>query len=194
MKNATLRQLKVFEAVARHCSMSRAAEELHLTQPAGLDTLFHDALKQNVLFYVGDESDETLGLQITLAAADGSQDPCQTVRTLPDADWNNPTFSAGPGELAVSFGGQAASLRHLTVTGTFDEFASTWRDGTLSTQVDARELAAALGGVDACELVANVGGACEACDDGAMQCITLEFSDVSAAQTNANFTPTPTCR
>ncbi|MGV7206354.1 LysR substrate-binding domain-containing protein [Oxalobacteraceae bacterium A2-2] len=34
MKNATLRQLKVFEAVARHLSYSRAAQELHLTQPA----------------------------------------------------------------------------------------------------------------------------------------------------------------
>lgn len=34
LKNATLRQLKVFEAVARHLSFSRAAEELHLTQPA----------------------------------------------------------------------------------------------------------------------------------------------------------------
>ncbi|MBC5767682.1 LysR family transcriptional regulator [Ramlibacter albus] len=34
MRNATLRQLKVFEAVARHLSFSRAAEELHLTQPA----------------------------------------------------------------------------------------------------------------------------------------------------------------
>lgn len=34
MKHATLRQLKVFEAVARLTSYSRAAEELHLTQPA----------------------------------------------------------------------------------------------------------------------------------------------------------------
>ncbi|SFI50881.1 DNA-binding transcriptional regulator, LysR family [Collimonas sp. OK307] len=34
MKNATLRQLKTFETVARHLSYSRAAEELHLTQPA----------------------------------------------------------------------------------------------------------------------------------------------------------------
>ncbi len=30
----TLRQLQVFEAVARHLSFTRAAEELHLTQPA----------------------------------------------------------------------------------------------------------------------------------------------------------------
>jgi DNA-binding transcriptional LysR family regulator len=34
VRHATLRQLKVFEAVARHLSFSRAAEELHLTQPA----------------------------------------------------------------------------------------------------------------------------------------------------------------
>jgi DNA-binding transcriptional LysR family regulator len=34
MKHATLRQLKVFESVARHLSFSRAAEALHLTQPA----------------------------------------------------------------------------------------------------------------------------------------------------------------
>jgi len=34
MRNVTLRQLKVFEAVASHLSFSRAAEALHLTQPA----------------------------------------------------------------------------------------------------------------------------------------------------------------
>jgi DNA-binding transcriptional LysR family regulator len=34
MRRATLRQLRVFEAVARHLSFSRAAAELHLTQPA----------------------------------------------------------------------------------------------------------------------------------------------------------------
>jgi DNA-binding transcriptional LysR family regulator len=34
IRHATLRQLRVFEAVARHLSFSRAAQELHLTQPA----------------------------------------------------------------------------------------------------------------------------------------------------------------
>jgi DNA-binding transcriptional LysR family regulator len=34
IRHVTLRQLKVFEAVARHLSFSRAGEELHLTQPA----------------------------------------------------------------------------------------------------------------------------------------------------------------
>ena len=34
MKNATMRQLRVFECAARHLSVTRAAEELHLTPPA----------------------------------------------------------------------------------------------------------------------------------------------------------------
>ena len=33
MKNATLRQLQIFEVVARNLSYTRAAEELYLTQP-----------------------------------------------------------------------------------------------------------------------------------------------------------------
>lgn len=33
MRHATLRQLKVFETIARHLSFTRAAEELYLTQP-----------------------------------------------------------------------------------------------------------------------------------------------------------------
>lgn len=34
MKNATLRQLRIFDAAARHLSFSRAADEMCLTQPA----------------------------------------------------------------------------------------------------------------------------------------------------------------
>ncbi|EKV27021.1 RuBisCO operon transcriptional regulator CbbR [Caenispirillum salinarum AK4] len=34
MRHATLRQMQVFDAVARHLSFSKAARELHLTQPA----------------------------------------------------------------------------------------------------------------------------------------------------------------
>jgi len=34
MKHVTQRQLRAFEAVARNRSFSRAAEEMHLTQPA----------------------------------------------------------------------------------------------------------------------------------------------------------------
>ncbi|MDQ2734423.1 MAG: LysR family transcriptional regulator [Pseudomonadota bacterium] len=63
MKNATLRQLKVFEAVARLRSFSRAAEELHLTQPAvSTQVRKLEAHADNVLF-------EQLGKKIYPTAA-----------------------------------------------------------------------------------------------------------------------------
>jgi DNA-binding transcriptional LysR family regulator len=63
MKNATLRQLKVFEAVARLRSFSRAAEELHLTQPAvSTQVRKLEAHADNALF-------EQLGKKIYLTPA-----------------------------------------------------------------------------------------------------------------------------
>jgi len=64
--NVTLRQLKVFEAVARHLNYTQAAQELHLTQPAvsmqikqlesniGLN-LFDQIGKKTYLTEAGDE-------------------------------------------------------------------------------------------------------------------------------------------
>jgi DNA-binding transcriptional LysR family regulator len=63
MKNATLRQLKVFEAVARLLSFSRAAEELHLTQPAvSTQVMRLEEHADNALF-------EQFGKKIYLTAA-----------------------------------------------------------------------------------------------------------------------------
>jgi DNA-binding transcriptional LysR family regulator len=63
MKNATLRQLKVFETAARHLSFSRAAEELHLTQPAVSTQL--KLLQQ----HVGTRLFEQLGKKVYLTPA-----------------------------------------------------------------------------------------------------------------------------
>jgi LysR family transcriptional regulator, low CO2-responsive transcriptional regulator len=65
MRHATLRQLKVFEAVARLSSFSRAAEELHLTQPAVSTQV--KKLQDNV----GSALFEQLGKKIFLTAAGG---------------------------------------------------------------------------------------------------------------------------
>ena len=63
MRHATFRQLKVFEAVARHLSYSRAAEELHLTQPAVSTQIARlEEHAGNVLF-------EQFGKKIYLTAA-----------------------------------------------------------------------------------------------------------------------------
>jgi DNA-binding transcriptional LysR family regulator len=63
MRNATLRQLKVFETVARHLSYSRAAEELHLTQPAVSTQV------KSLEGHVGLSLFEQLGKKIYLTAA-----------------------------------------------------------------------------------------------------------------------------
>lgn len=65
MKNATLRQLKVFEAVARRLSFSRAAEELHLTQPAVSTQI------RTLEGHVGMPLFEQLGKKIYLTQAGG---------------------------------------------------------------------------------------------------------------------------
>jgi LysR family transcriptional regulator, low CO2-responsive transcriptional regulator len=63
MRHATLRQLKVFEAVARLTSFSRAAEELHLTQPAVSTQI------RKLEDHAGLALFEQLGRQIYLTAA-----------------------------------------------------------------------------------------------------------------------------
>jgi DNA-binding transcriptional LysR family regulator len=59
----SLRQLHIFEAVARHLSYTRAAEELHLTQPAVFAQVkqLEDSVGQSLL--------ERLGKQLFLTAA-----------------------------------------------------------------------------------------------------------------------------
>jgi len=63
MHNATQRQLRVFEAVARHLSYSRAAEELHLSQPAA------STLVRQLAGHAGLPLFEQLGKKIYLTPA-----------------------------------------------------------------------------------------------------------------------------
>jgi DNA-binding transcriptional LysR family regulator len=63
MRRLTLRQFNVFEAVARHLSFSRAADELHLSQPA--ISMQVKALEQ----IIGQPLTEQLGKKIFLTEA-----------------------------------------------------------------------------------------------------------------------------
>ncbi len=63
MLHLTLRQLQIFEAVSRHLSFSRAAEELHLTQPAV--SMQMRELEQNV----GIALTEQVGKKISMTEA-----------------------------------------------------------------------------------------------------------------------------
>jgi DNA-binding transcriptional LysR family regulator len=63
MRNATLRQLRVFAAAARHQSFSKAAEELHLTPPA-VSMQIRD-LEQQVGLPLFDRSGRQVALTVT---------------------------------------------------------------------------------------------------------------------------------
>jgi hypothetical protein len=169
--------------------------DIEVIEPPGLAASFSELLDRDVLFYVAGEDETRIRIDLALAAADGSQDPCESVLELPTADWSEqPRFQVGPGQLDVSFGGHPATLRQLVLTGTFAADGSGWSGGTMSAEADARELAPAVGdGVDVCALVEGMGGDCHACDDGAPQCFTLAFDQVSARRSSEAFDPAPAC-
>lgn len=164
-----------------------------VTEPPGLDALFGEVLDRDVLVFVADETDAALTLNVSLAASDGRQDPCEAVRAFPAGDWtSNPAFEVGPGRLDTSFGGNAASFRDLSLSGIFDADGGAWRYGMLSAMLDTRELAPALGGIDdVCGLVEDLGGACTACSDGEEACFSLVLEDIVADEVPVAYDATP---
>lgn len=167
--------------------------DLRVVEPPGLDTMLDQVLDRDVLFYVAEEESTRIRIDLALASIDGAQDPCEKVLELPTADWSkNPDFLVGPGRLDVSFSGQPASFRDLTLAGTFAEDGKSWTDGQMSAELDARELSEAAG-TDVCKLVTAMGGDCHACEDGAKTCFTLAFDSVGGERVDFDFDPTPAC-
>lgn len=168
---------------------------LEVVDPPGLDTMLDQVLDRDVLFYVAAEESTRIRIDLALAGTTGAQDPCATVVELPTADWShNPVFEVGPGRLEVPISGALTTFRDLTLTGTFAEDGTSWSDGEMSAELDARELAAAVPeGTDVCGLVEAMGGACHACDDGAKTCFTLAFDHVGGEKVGLEFDPTPVC-
>ncbi len=174
---------------------SMSAHDMHVTQPPGLDALWDRVLTTPLLVYIEEESDSELRLATALSGADGNQDPCEKVRRFPVADWReNPLFAAGPGSFDASFGGSAATVREVELSGVIDAQGLGWSDGTLDAVLDTRELAAALGGIDdVCALVQDLGGECFACADGEEACFSLAIESVRAKLIEADFDVTPDC-
>lgn len=169
------------------------AADMVVVQPPGLDGLWDQVLSRPLLVQVAGESDTSLSLLAALGTEEGEQDPCESVRRFPDADWSaNPVFDAGPGVLDTSFGGSPATLREVRLSGVVDEYGFGWRDGTLEAVVDTRELRAALPTIeDLCALVDTLGGECVSCADGEPLCFDLSIAEITASQSEADFDPTP---
>ena len=164
---------------------------LDVVRPAGMEELLRDALDRNLLVYVASESESTLGLAFTLAAAGGGQNECEAVRELPGGRWNNPQFVAGPGDVEVSFQGARVMLHEVEVTGLFTQSGASWT-GSVHALLDVRDIAFALPtDEDACDVVAEMGGDCDLCDDGTQACVRLDFVNVYATEADIPFNPAP---
>lgn len=168
------------------------AGDFDVAEPAGADALVDELFTYDVLIYVEEELSDSLHLDLSLAGADGYQNPCEPVVALPKAEWDNPDFAAGPADFSATLGGEPVTLYDFSLHGQFDTYAFGWHEGGLSANFDAREVNPALPeGLFACELLAGLGSPCVACPDGDPSCFSLELVHIEAELVSWPFDPTP---
>lgn len=132
MMNLTLRQLRIFDAVARHLSYSRAAEALHLTQPAV--SMQIKQLEDNV----GLALFEQLGKKIYLTEPGREfQRHCQTIlQQLQEAETMFADFKGMSGKLTICVASTASYFTpHLLA-----EFCKHHPKAQVSLKVTNREM------------------------------------------------------
>lgn len=166
--------------------------DFDVTEPAGAGDLVDQLFTYDVLVYVEEQLADSLHLDLSLAGADGFQNPCEPVVELPKAEFDNPTFQSGPADFTARLGGEPVTFHDFLLTGTFDPYAFGWGDGSLSAQFDAAEVDPALPeGLSACELLAGLGSPCVACADGGDRCFSLQLENITATLVSWPFDPTP---
>lgn len=165
--------------------------DMTVLEPAGLQALIPQVADEELLFHVVAEGSGLLDIVMALAAADGTQDPCEPVYDLPRADWSsNPEFVIEDGQTEINIGGKPVDLAGLDLQAHVTTDGSLWDDAVLTAVIDTRDL---LGGslsadTDVCELVENMGGECLACSDGEPACATLSLQ-LQAEQVEVDFDP-----
>jgi hypothetical protein len=155
--------------------------DVTFTEPPGMGSALGLMRSTTLLFHARDEGKQRLDLMVTLAAEDGRQDPCQSVQTLPSANWTNPVFALDQGDINLRISGENVAFADAVLTATVSPDGQGWYDGSLAATLDGREFAAALPeGTDVCMLVDAMGGACIDCADGVKQCFDVFFEDIKA--------------
>jgi hypothetical protein len=157
-----------------------APDEFLIIEPSGLEALKSEVFATDILIYISDVSSARLQLVMAFAGEDGRQSRCEPVRTIPTADWENPYFHAGPGDVDVNFSGTPARFYDMELSGTFKDNGARWERGEMSMVLDGRELSGSLGGDDACALAERMGGSCIACRDEEERCIPVAIDSIEA--------------
>ena len=157
--------------------------------PEGGEVLVAAALGGVVLLsVVSDEA--TMELQGALSGIDTTdQDTCNRTVFLPDVDYSAaPYFEMPPSDMELSIGAEQVTINDLSIAATFRSDGSGFDAGTLTAEVDVREVGPILGDTfkdatadELCELLGGLDIACTACGvDGEAYCVGVELADISA--------------
>lgn len=158
--------------------------------PPGISSLVALSSSSHILFNVEAVTNDTLSFAVSLAGADGHQNPCERVIDLPPAAWDNPRWTISGADLPLNVGGAAVAVKDPWFTAVVSADAQSWSGGVLEGTLDAREIEPGLGGdIDVCQMITDMGGGCVPCDDGATSCFDLRVENLGATTVNASFDP-----
>ena len=168
-------------------------------KPAGVGDLIGGLLENSIL--IGVVSADT---ELTIRGAisedtSTAQDTCNpTLDDFPSADFSNsPYFVIPEGDVTIAVAGVSVQINSMSISGTFSEDASYFGGGTVSGEIDARDLGPLLKGqVDdtspdyLCSLLAGFGVSCITCaSDGEPYCATLQVVDLIADEQDGEIVP-----
>jgi hypothetical protein len=165
---------------------------LTAVDPPGLDALLATMDSSYLLFHVTTQLSDALVFSTALADSTGAQTLCEPVQDLPPATWStNPVWSIDRGTFDITLSGEQVTLGEAYMTAIFVPDGSRWDDGTVQAVIDTRELGGVIAdGVDACELVESMGGACIPCPDETNLCVNVDLEDIVGEETGIAFDPT----
>ncbi len=166
-----------------------ALGQANFVEPAALGGLIGSLLEQDILLGVEAVADTELTMLGAISVdAGGKQDYCNPSIAFPPAEFSNPTVQIGPQDTTIDAAGVQVTINGLEMTGDFAPDCSYFGGGTLSGELDARDLAVLLadltGSEDpavACSTLEGFGVTCGPCaSDGEPFCVSIVANQITA--------------
>ncbi len=163
--------------------------EANFVEPAALGGLIGSVLEQDILIAVEAQTDSELAIIGAISESAGSgQDYCEPTIPFPAAAFDNPSVQIGPADTTISAAGTEVTIRNFELGGDFASDCSAFVGGTLSGELDARDLAPLLADVTgsddpavACATLEGFGVTCIPCSsDGEPFCVTIIANEIEA--------------
>lgn len=164
-----------------------------ITEPEGLGAFLAFMDSTTVLFHVEAEYDDKLDLTFALTDSTGMQDVCQPVLDFSGADFSgNPWVYVERTDIELRINGQVVTLRDAQLELRIQTYGQGFEEGWMVSEVDGRELDAALGDrIDStvCELLDAMDTDCHACSDGDASCFFVRIEELQGADYGGAFNP-----